>query len=115
MGNLWWLWLSEIWGSSRYHGCQIDLHGRQMKVVNRRVSLKRLTLSQMLRTRDLIDMAAHDHNGTINYVRGKLVRLQHSITSYHFARGSRDESSIQIVNNEYNYGYAKNRSSRNSR
>ena len=51
-------------------------------------------------------MAAHDHNGTINYVRKEVGETTAPITSY-FCSGS-DDPSIQIVNND-NYGMLKNK------
>lgn len=51
-------------------------------------------------------MAAHDHNGTINYVRKEVGETTAPITSY-FAQ-VQDDPSIQIVNNAQLW-YAKNK------
>ena len=67
------------------------------KVVNSKAKLEKIDTKSDVADKDLIDMAAHDHNGTINYVRKEVGETTAPITSY-FAQ-VQDDPSIQIVNN----------------
>ncbi|MBS7215459.1 MAG: 5'-nucleotidase C-terminal domain-containing protein, partial [Streptococcus salivarius] len=65
--------------------------------VNSKAKLEKIDTKSDVADKDLIDMAAHDHNGTINYVRKEVGETTAPITSY-FAQ-VQDDPSIQIVNN----------------
>ena len=67
------------------------------KVVNSKAKLEKIDTKSDVADKDLINMAAHDHNGTINYVRKEVGETTAPITSY-FAQ-VQDDPSIQIVNN----------------
>ena len=52
------------------------------KVVNSKAKLEKIDTKSDVADKDLIDMAAHDHNGTINYVRKEVGETTAPITSY---------------------------------